>query len=516
MVIACAQENIIHDGRNGISIDSISPSQGIVGTLVHLYGKGFSIDPEENSVTVNGVKAKVLDPAALSALRIEIPVGAKTGKINLKVNEQQVAGPTFTILLPPVFAEMKPTSGYEGTVVTLLGNNLKQVKTVSFNGVTASINKQDEERIEVKAPASTTGPVVLDYGYGQIEAGVFTFLPDPPVFREMRPNSGYEGTNVIITGSNLKGVKSVLFNGIAATITLQQDGQLEVKAPASTTGNVVLDYGNGQLQIGQFTYLPPVFREMKPASGFAGTVVTITGIGLGQVKSVLFNGVAASINVKEHERLEVKAPASTTGNVVLEYGDAKITAALFTYLPIPFIADVMDGQKGLELSAAYINPVVSALKVTYNGATADIVAIYGESGNTAKVLAEYPADDIANPFDVILSSNGIQSLPFRYTIRPLIDRIAYDIVSNTQTTITYDIAIYGRYFGDTTQGNSATITMVSRLPSPVPNTIQSWTPTKVVTRVTVDIFWSIGGQGAYRDYYGEITVNGVISNQIKL
>ena len=360
IVFSCAQDNILGDTRDKIAIDSISPMRGPVGTQVRVYGKGFDTNPKGNVISVNGVMAEILSPTSLSALLIKIPAGAQTGNVKLKVNEKEITGPVFTIIDPPVFRDVKPTSGY------------------------------------------------------------------------------------------------------------------------------------------------------------AGTIVTLTGSGFLQVSSVLFNGVPATIRVKENERLEVSAPVSTTGNIVLDYGYGQITAPVFTYLPVPLVRNVSDGGKGVMLAASYINPTTAALRVTYNGIAANILGVFDVVGNTGNVLPAYPPDDIENPFDIVLSSNGIPSLPYRYTITPIVDRATYSIVSSDNENITYDITLYGKYFDTAPQGNKAIITFFSRLASEVPSTVQSWTATKIVTRVTVDVFWSIGGTGAYRDYYGSVMVNGVVSNRAKL
>ena len=361
ILFSCAQENILNNGSNTITIDSISPSQGTIGTQVRLYGKGFSNDPEKNQVTVNGVTADVLNPASLSALLITIPAGAKTGNVNLKIDKQETVGPMFVLMEPPVFKDINPYSGYAGTLVRLYGTGFDQIKSISFNSVKATINIQEDEFIEVIAPESTTGPIFLDYGYGQLQA-----TPD------------------------------------------------------------------------------------------------------------------------------------------------------FTYLPLPLIRSVFNNEKGLELAASYINPVQSALRVYYDGTQADILNVSNIIGQSAIVLPELPPADINNPFEIVLVSNEIKSLPFQYTIRPEVDQVTYNVVTTGQTTITYDISIYGKYFGNSKEGNKATVTFVTRLSSEVPGTIQSWSPTKVVTRITVDAFWSIGGQDVYRDYYGSITVNGIESNTVKM
>jgi hypothetical protein len=296
-------------------------------------------------------------------------------------------------------------------------------------------------------------------------------------------------------------------------------GALLIKIPAGAkTGTINVAVDEQRVTGPVFTVVaPPVFAGMEPSNGYAGTVVVIAGRELGQVNRVLFNGVAAVIRLKNSTRLEVIAPESTTGNVVLVYGENRLTASqIFTYLPLPLIRTAYDHQKGVELSVTNIRPVSSALEVTYDGDPTDILGVFDANGSSAVVLGKLPPDDIANPFDIVIASDGIKSRPFRYTVTPQIDRAVYNIVSSTQTTITYDISMYGRYFGANAQDNSATITFLTRLSSEVPNTIQFWSPTRVVTRITVDAFWNIGGTASYRDYFAEITVNGVISNRYKL
>jgi hypothetical protein len=360
LALSCAQDNILESNGDTISIDSIFPSQGIIGTQVRLYGKGFSIVPKENVVTIGGVAAPVLDPASLGALLIKIPEGTKTGNVKLAINRRDVTGPVFTLVDPPVFTDIKPGSGYEGTLVTLFGSRFRQVQRVLFNGVPAAITQREDDRLVVTAPASTTGMIVLDYGAGQLQ-----------------------------------------------------------------------------------------------------TVV-------------------------------------------------------FTYLPVPLIRSVIDGGKGLQLAASNISPTANALRVYYNGASASILNVTDVSGSNANVLAAFPSEDSPNPFEIVLSSNGIRSLPFTYTIKPEVERVTYSVVSSTQTTITYDITLYGRYFDTTADGNKAVITFLTRLPSDVANEIQSWSATKVVTRITVSTAWSIGGGGAFREYYGSVSVNGVESDKVKM
>ena len=353
LFLSCAQENILAKNGASIAVDSISPTAGLVGTQVRIYGKGFSSIPDSNFVTLNGVKADVLEPAALSALLIEIPEGSLTGNVKLKVNDLEATGPIFSVIAPPEVESLRPGSGFAGTVVTIRGVRLDLVKQVFFNGVVATIARQTEERIDVRAPAATTGNVVLEYGFGQLNAGVFT------------------------------------------------------------------------------------------------------------------------------------------------------------YLPIPLIRSVRDGGKGLELTASFIDPVMSSLGVTYDASPVDLVGLYEVSGNNGKVLPGYPPANINNPFDIVLSSNGISSLPFRYTIQPEVSSVSYVLVAIGNDTDTYDITINGKYFGPTATGNSANISFLSRIEFDLPVTIRSWTPTKVVVRVET---WAPLGR---YDYFASITVNNVQSDRLR-
>ena len=73
----------------------------------------------------------------------------------------------------------------------------------------------------------------------------------------------------------------------------------------------------------QFTWFPeplPEVIELSPTNGTAGTTVTISGHAFGNIpqqNSVYFNEVKATIVSSEDTKLEVIAPASTTGPVII-------------------------------------------------------------------------------------------------------------------------------------------------------------------------------------------------------
>ena len=77
MLVRCAQDNPFADEDGMIRIDSISPSSGVVGTQVRIYGKGFSSIKNENKVTLNGGETPI-DTASISTILVTIGPNAST------------------------------------------------------------------------------------------------------------------------------------------------------------------------------------------------------------------------------------------------------------------------------------------------------------------------------------------------------------------------------------------------------------------------------------------------------
>lgn len=177
----CAQDNVFVELDGAIKIDSIFPSSGVVGTKVRVFGKGFSSVLKNNEISINGVKASVLEPASLSALLIEVPANAKTGIVSLKVGNILTQGPVFTVVDPPVIQSITPTEGFAGYRISIIGSKLAQVTTALFNGVTGQIFSKTETEIIAIAPSSTTGSIELLFPEGKVAGPIFTYLPIPVI-----------------------------------------------------------------------------------------------------------------------------------------------------------------------------------------------------------------------------------------------------------------------------------------------------------------------------------------------
>jgi sugar lactone lactonase YvrE len=75
-------------------ISSITPDNGVWSTIVTINGNNFSTNLSDNTVQFNGKDAQVIS-ATGTVITAEVPKGAGTGPVSLKVGGKTVTGPVF-------------------------------------------------------------------------------------------------------------------------------------------------------------------------------------------------------------------------------------------------------------------------------------------------------------------------------------------------------------------------------------------------------------------------------------
>jgi IPT/TIG domain len=146
-------------------------------------------------------------------------------------------------------------------------------------------------------------------------------VPVPPSINNFSPLSGSVGTSVTITGSHFTGATAVGFGGVAATqFTVDSDTQITATVPAgATTGPITVSTpaGSGASATTFQVSGVPSITGFTPASGVAGTVVTITGSSFTGATAVSFGGVnATSFTVVSAVQITATVPASAaTGRI---------------------------------------------------------------------------------------------------------------------------------------------------------------------------------------------------------
>ena len=170
-----------------------------------------------------------------------------------------------------------------------------------------------------------------------------------PELTSFAPASGSAGASVVITGTGLAGVTSVLFNGTTAAFHVDSPTQITAVMPMYVTnGNIRVFTPRGNpWSVAKFTRLDPAPAEifsLDHTSGPVGSVVDIHGIGLAGVTAVRFNGVPA-VEFQAYGHNEIQAvipPGATSGSlrITVPAGEIWAPIASFAITTVPKFTSV--------------------------------------------------------------------------------------------------------------------------------------------------------------------------------
>jgi hypothetical protein len=113
---------------------------------------------------------------------------------------------------------------------------------------------------------------------------------DPPTFSHISATSGRVGASIILTGTNLF-ASLVNFAGSRASFTFSNDGTSVTTTvpPTAADGTLFVFTPSGEINAGTFTVAPTI-SSISPASGIAGSSITITGSSFSPLAGVVFTG----------------------------------------------------------------------------------------------------------------------------------------------------------------------------------------------------------------------------------
>lgn len=239
------------------TISSFTPSRGAVGSIVTLYGSGFtSAKSFKTIVTFQDAMPVAADVVSDSELTVVVPEDAGIGKIAVTTSRGtgiSVERFTVTGALPvtslaalaattamPAVSSFSPASGPPGTSVTLIGSGFTGATGVAFNGAEAAFRVYSDTQImAIVPPAATTGRItVTTPGGAGTSLRIFT-VNSLPSIDSFTPASGAVGTVVILSGAKFTGATSVAFNGVNAAFIVNTDERLTTTVPGgATTGSI--------------------------------------------------------------------------------------------------------------------------------------------------------------------------------------------------------------------------------------------------------------------------------------
>jgi trimeric autotransporter adhesin len=445
----------------GPSIAVMTPQTGPAGTLVVIIGSGFGASQGASTVTFNGTPVTWVSWGS-TTLSVQVPAGATSGNVAVKVAGVSSSGKSFTVSLSPVITGVSPTSGLVGATLTITGRNFTaggtQTPQVVFNPeLYASPASSTDTSITVAVPAgATTGDLVVSVGGGNSNAVLFTVTSSDPSISNISPGGGVVGTAVTITGANFgssRGTSTVTFNGTAGTPTNWSGTSITVPVPTgATTGNVLVTVSGVASDPFGFEVgtAAPNITSISPTSGAVATSVTIKGTGFGSTQgtnTVTFNGVSSVPTSWSATQIKAPVPTgATSGSVVVTASGTVSNSVTFT---VPGTGPSITGLSpssgpvaaSVTITGTNFDATQSTSTVTFNGVPATATG-----WSPTSIVATVPSG--ATSGTVVVTVSGTASGGFSFSVAPNITNL-----SPATGAVGATVTISGTSFGST-QGTS--------------------------------------------------------------
>ena len=269
------------------TVTNVSPTSGpsTGGTTVTLTGTGLTGASAINFGAANpAVFFNVNSPTSATITAPAGPLGTVDVTVTTPGGTSAATAAdhyTYTVPPAPAVSSLSPTSGPNGTSVTITGSNFSGAGAVNFGANPATFTVSTPTTIFATVPAGTgTVDVTVTTPGGTSTANPndrFTYtLPTAPTVIGLNPVSGFSGTSVVVTGTNFTGAAAVNFGANAAAFTVNSDTSITATAPAgSGTVDVTVTTSGGTSAAGaadQFTYLlgPPPPTQVATYRGDLG------------------------------------------------------------------------------------------------------------------------------------------------------------------------------------------------------------------------------------------------------
>jgi hypothetical protein len=264
-------------------------------------------------------------------------------------------------------------------------------------------------------------------------------IPVPPaVISSLSPSTGAVGASIIIAGQNFgltQGTSSVTFSsGKISAPTSWSTTKIVAPVPSrAISGNVTVAVGGVTSNGMNLTVVPaPSISSVSPASGTAGTAITITGANFSTSPILRFNGVAATILSFSPTSISTTVPfGATTGNVVVTASGVNSNGVAFT-VPAPSITTLSpsSGIAGTAVTISGTNFGSIAGGVTFSGTSAII-----SSWSNGSVIALTPSGVTSG--NVVATSGSLSSnaLPFSAVVPNITTVSPTTGVGGTQVTV---------------------------------------------------------------------------------
>jgi|GEM_PF-960006 len=170
----------------------------------------------------------------------------------------------------PVISSFTPTSGEEGTLVTIKGKYFCNIKTVTFSGTPANaFTVVSDSVITATVGSGSGGAIYVTSVAGGTSSYWFNYTG--PYVSYAIPSKATMGDTVKMYGGNLQGATSVQFGGVNASwFSVENGSSIRAVVPNGASGNILVITPAGMARLSGFIYNAAIRTVLcPPVSGAA-------------------------------------------------------------------------------------------------------------------------------------------------------------------------------------------------------------------------------------------------------
>lgn len=406
---------------NAPTITSFTPTNAATNTTVTIEGNYFT---NATTVSFGGTAAAsytVDSPTTISAV-----VGnGSSGEVAVTTPSGTGTLVGFTFDPPPSITSFSPTSGLEGTTITITGTDFDATPSnniVQFNGTVATVTSSTTTQITTTVPVgATTGPISVEVNdqTGTSSSSFVVTTATSPTITSFNPTSGTVGETITLTGTNFDTTPSsniVRFNGTTAVVSSSTSTQITTTVPVgATTGTITVEV-NGETGISgsNFTVISttPTITIFNPTSGMIGETVTITGTNFDTTPEnniVRFNGIVANVNNSTSTEIITMVPnGATTGLISVEVnGETAYSSSNFDVTsPVITSFSPLSGMIGetITIFGANFDLTPSNNIVRFNGVISTVT-----NSSSTQIVTSVPSGATTGPITVEVNGETANS-----------------------------------------------------------------------------------------------------------
>jgi RHS repeat-associated protein len=291
--------NLVNYTVPSLSVSTLSPDIGPVGTQVTIHGVGFGQTQGTSTLTFNGQP-----PASISSwndgqIVATVPATAITGPVLVTANGVNSNNDTIFFVPGPSVNSVNPGGGTVGTQVTIVGSSFQPSQgssTVTFNGTAvppSGITSWSNTQIVVAVPAGATTGLLTVTVNGVSGSASTPFEVPGLTLTSLAPPESPAGGTITINGTGFGSnnpfapVGFAYLNGTQMTVTSWSNTAITARVPSNaSSGNVtVTKYDATSNALPLTIEGAPAVTSVSPGVGPVNGTITITGTGFGPSQS---------------------------------------------------------------------------------------------------------------------------------------------------------------------------------------------------------------------------------------